>query len=69
LDHLILVIKIWCNDGHFVCEGAKENSTNHFFKRDNMLIKEHMEFIEEQGLFKEGQLILATLLKYHVSKH
>jgi hypothetical protein len=52
-----------------VCEGAKENSTDHFFTHDNMLIKEHMEFIEEQGLFKEGQLILAMLLKYHVNKH
>jgi hypothetical protein len=69
LDHLILVIKNWCNDAHFVCEGVKENSQDHFFTRDNTLIKEHMKFIEEQGLFKEGQLILAMLLKYHVSKH
>jgi len=52
-----------------VCEGAKENSLDHFFTCDDTLIKEHMKFIEEQGLFKEGQLILAMLLKYHVSKH
>ncbi len=69
LDHLILVIKNWCNDAHFVCEGAKENSPDHFLTCDDMLNKEHMRFIEEQGLFKEGQLILAMLLKYHVSKH
>jgi hypothetical protein len=69
LDHCILVIKNWCNDAHFVCERAKENSPNHFPTSDDTLIKEHMKFIEEQGLFKEGQLILAMLLKYHVSKH
>jgi hypothetical protein len=68
LDHLILVIKNWCNDAHFVCEGTKENSPYHFLTHDDT-IKEHMKFIEEQGLFKEGQLILAMLLKYHVSKH
>jgi hypothetical protein len=68
LNHLILVIKNWCNDAHFVCEGVKENSLDHFVTRDNTLIKEHMKFIEEQGLYKEGQLILAMLLKYHVRK-
>jgi hypothetical protein len=62
LDHLILVIKNWFNDAHFVCEGAKKNSLDHFLTCDDTLIKEHMKFIEEQGLFKEGQLILAMLL-------
>ncbi len=69
LDHLILVIKNWCNDAHFVCEGAKKKFLDHFLTHDDTLIKEHMKFIEEQCLFKEGQLILAMLLKYHVSKH
>ncbi len=69
LDHLILVIKNWYNDAHFVCEGAQENSLNHFLTCDDKLIKEHMKFIEEQGPLKKGQLILAMLLKYHVSKH
>jgi len=68
LNHLILVSKNWCNDAHFVCEGAKENFPDHSVTCDNTLIKEHMKFIEEQGLYKEGQLILAMLLKYHVSK-
>ncbi len=51
-----------------MCEGAKENFPNHFVTCDDTLIKEHMKFIEEQGLYKEGQLILAMLLKYDVSK-
>jgi len=48
---------------------VKESRKILIFTCDDTLIKEHMKFIEEQGLFKEGQLILAMLLKYHVSKH
>jgi hypothetical protein len=53
LNRLILVIKNWLNDVHFGCEGAKENTLDNFLTCGNIMIKEHMKLVEEQGIFEK----------------